>query len=162
MDFTALNEHLGGVLKQESFRDNTRVIVPVSHLLDLMNHLKSTLGFDFLSDLTCCDYLEYPGAQDRFGVIYILVNTATNQRLIVKTFVNDPAPTLPSMYPLWKTADWTEREVYDLFGITFEGHPNLQRILCPPEFESHALRKDYPLKGRGERHNFPVITRAES
>lgn len=162
MDFAALNEHLGGVLKSEAFRDNNRVIVPANRLEELMSHLKHEGGFDFLSDVTCVDYLEYPGATDRFGVVYVLVNTATRERLIVKTFVNDPAPKLPSMYSLWKTADWTEREVYDLFGIHFTGHPNLQRILCPPEFESHALRKDYPLKGRGERHNFPVITRAES
>lgn len=162
MDFAALNEHLGGILKSESFRDNTRLIVPAAQLDDLMSHLKHHLGFDMLSDVTCCDYLEYPGAADRYGVIYVVVNTKTRERLVVKTFVNDPAPTLPSMYRHWKTADWTEREVYDLFGIHFTGHPNLQRILCPPEFESHALRKDYPLKGRGERHNFPVITRAES
>ena len=80
----------------------------------------------------------------------------------MKTHLNLPEVELPSVYPLWKSADWMEREVYDMFGITFEGHPDLRRILMPDEFTAFPLRKDYPLKGRGERHNFPVITRAES
>ena len=80
---------------------------------------------------------------------------------MLKTFINDPNPTLPSAYSLWKSADWLEREVYDMFGITFSDHPDLRRILTPDEFTAYPLRKDYPLKGRGERHNFPIVTRAE-
>jgi NADH-quinone oxidoreductase subunit C len=91
-----------------------------------------------------------------------LLNTTTGVRLVVKTWVNDPEPTLRSVFDLWKSADWTEREVFDMYGIYFQDHPDLRRILMPPEFEAHPLRKDYPLRGRGERHNFPVITRAES
>jgi NADH-quinone oxidoreductase subunit C len=90
------------------------------------------------------------------------LNTESGERLIVKTHVNEPQLTLPSMVPVWFGADWLEREVYDMFGIVFEGHPNMKRLLLPDEFESFPLRKDYPVKGRGERHNFPVITRAES
>jgi NADH-quinone oxidoreductase subunit C len=115
-----------------------------------------------LADLTAVDYLDYPDATDRFGVVYALLNTESGERVFVKTFVNDPDPSLPSAYPLWKGADWMEREVFDMFGIRFEGHPDLRRILMPEESESFPLRKDYPLRGRGERHNFPVITRAES
>lgn len=144
------------------FRDNRRVVVPAALLVEVLTCLKHEGGFDMLVDVTCVDYLEYEGAVDRFGVIYSLLNTATGERVFVKTFVNDPDPALPSMYPLWKSADWTEREVYDMFGIRFVGHPDLRRILMPDEFTSYPLRKDYPLKGRGERHNFPVITRAES
>lgn len=149
-------------LNFSEFRDNRRVSVPKERLVEVLTCLKSEGGFDLLSDITAVDYLEYDDAEDRFGVVYVLVNTATGERVIVKTFVNDPDPTLPSMYPLWKSADWTEREVYDMFGIRFEGHPDLRRILMPDEFTTFPLRKDYPLKGRGERHNFPVITRAES
>jgi NADH-quinone oxidoreductase subunit C len=115
-----------------------------------------------LVELTATDYLEYPNVTDRFGVVYIVLNTFTGERLIVKTFLNPPDLQLPSVYPLWRSADWMEREVYDMFGITFAGHPDLRRILMPDEFTAFPLRKDYPLKGRGERHNFPVITRAES
>lgn len=144
------------------FRDNQRVIVPADRLAEVMTVLKNDAGFDQLVELTAVDYLEYEDAVDRFGVVYILINTSTGERVIVKTHVNDPDPTLPTMYPLWRGCDWMEREVYDLFGIRFEGHPDLRRIVMPDEFEAFPLRKDYPLKGRGERHNFPVITRAES
>ncbi len=115
-----------------------------------------------LIDITAVDYLEYPDATDRFGVVYLLLNTRTGERLNVKTFVNPPQPVLPSVYGLWRGCDWMEREVFDMFGVVFEGHPDLRRILMPDEFSAFPLRKDYPLKGRGERHNFPVITRAES
>lgn len=144
------------------FRDNRRVVVPAERLAEVLTLLKSEAGYDFLSEITAVDYLEYPDAEDRFGVVYVLVNTHNGSRLIVKTFVNDPDPELPTMVPLWRSANWLEREVFDMFGIRFSGHPDLRRVLLPDEFTAHPLRKDYPLQGRGERHNFPVITRAES
>ncbi len=144
------------------FRDNRRIVVPAESLQSLLAFMKQGLGFDMLAEITAVDYLEYEGATDRFGVVYVVVNTKTGERLIIKTFVNDPDPVLPSMCSLWKAADWLEREVYDMFGIKFSGHPDLRRILTPDEFTAFPLRKDYPLKGRGERHNFPVITRADS
>jgi NADH-quinone oxidoreductase subunit C len=144
------------------FRDNVRAQVPPEKVLDFLRCLKTECGFDFLADLTAVDYLNYPeAATDRFGVVYCLLNTVDGNRFYVRTFVNDPMPTLTSCYSLWKGADWLEREVYDMYGITFTGHPDLRRILMPDEFTSFPLRKDYPLRGRGERHNFPVLTRAE-
>jgi NADH-quinone oxidoreductase subunit C len=144
------------------FRDNHRIGVPASKLFEILAYLKNELQFDMLAEITAVDYLEYEGAKDRFGVVYVLVNTQSGERLVLKTHVNDPEPLLPSVYSLWKAADWLEREVYDMFGIRFSGHPDLRRILTPDEFTAYPLRKDYPLKGRGERHNFPVLTRAES
>jgi NADH-quinone oxidoreductase subunit C len=144
------------------FRDNRRVIVTADRLLPFLRCLKESCGFDMLAELTAADYLHYPGARDRFGVVYGLLNTTTGERVYVKTYLNEPDLTLPSAFPLWKGADWLEREVYDMYGIEFEGHPDLRRILMPEEFTAFPLRKDYPLRGRGERHNFPVITRAES
>jgi NADH-quinone oxidoreductase subunit C len=149
-------------LSQSEFRDNRRVTVGADRLYALLATLKTSHGFDMLVDITCVDYLEYEGATDRFGVVYCLLNMETGERLIVKTFVNDPSPSLPTVTTLWLGADWMEREVWDMFGITFTGHHDLRRILMPDEFSAHPLRKDYPIKGRGERHNFPVITRSES
>ena len=143
------------------FRDNFRITAPAGQVFAVLECLKGA-GFDYLSDLSAADYLHYPDARDRFGVWYVLFNTTTGLGIIVKTWVNDPEPTLPSVYALWNGADWMEREVYDMYGIVFEGHPDFRRILLPDEFAAFPLRKDYPMRGRGERHNFPVITRAES
>ena len=150
-----------GNLVTSEFRNQTRVVVPVESLFEVLKTLKEKLGFDFLVDITCVDYLNYRGASDRFGLVYVLTNTETNEQIIVRCFVNDPEPTAPSAVPLWEGANWLEREVWDLFGIRFSGHPDLRRIVLPEEFTAHPLRKDYPLQGRGERHNFPVLTRAE-
>ena len=162
VELSVLQQKFGTELSESSFRDNRRIDVPAAKLFDLLSSLKSDHGFDMLIDVTAVDYLEYEGATDRFGVLYMLLNMATGERLIVRTAVNLPDPKLPTVYSLWRSCDWLEREVFDMFGIVFEGHPDLRRILMPDEFTSFPLRKDYPLKGRGERHNFPVITRAGS
>ncbi|MEI6256713.1 MAG: NADH-quinone oxidoreductase subunit C [Planctomycetota bacterium] len=156
-----------GTLETTVFRGQTSVVVPEPQSLELLTFLK-TQGFDMLVDVTCVDYLEYRGAKQRYGLVYLLASTTTNQRLTVRVFVDDPVsdheewPTVRSVAAIWKAADWLEREVWDLFGIRFEGHPDLRRLVMPEEFTAHPLRKDYPLQGRGERHNFPVITRDHS
>lgn len=157
-----LNAKCSGAFTTAAFRDNQRVIVTPESLFPLLKCLKETCGFDMLAELGCIDYLNYPGATDRFAVVYGLTNTSTSERVFVKTHVNDPDPVLPSVIELWRGADWLEREVYDMYGVRFTGHPDLRRILMPHEFVGHPLRKDYPLRGYGERHNFPSVTRAES
>jgi len=160
---TVLQERFGAdALATSEFRGNRRVIVPPGRLFPVLRCLKEQCGFDMLAELTAVDYLNYPDAKDRFAVVYVLLNTSTGERVVVKTYLNEPELTVPSAFPLWKGADWLEREVYDMYGIVFDGHPDLRRILMPAEFTAFPLRKDYPLRGRGERHNFPVITRAES
>lgn len=149
------------VIRSESFRDNKRILVPAERVLEVLTSLKEQFGFDMLCDVAGIDYLGYPDATDRYAVVYALINVRTGDRLFVKTCVNDPDPELPSVYHLWRGADWMEREVYDMFGIHFVGHPDLRRILMPSEFTAYPLRKDYPLRGYGERHNFPHLTRAE-
>jgi NADH-quinone oxidoreductase subunit C len=144
------------------FSDNFRVHVDAGRVYAVLEYLAHDCGFDMLAELGGADYLHYPGATDRYGVWYGLLDTKTGERLTVKTFANDPEPRLPSVYSLWKGADWMEREVYDMYGVEFDGHPDLRRILLPDEFTSFPLRKDYPMRGRGERHNFQPITRAES
>jgi NADH-quinone oxidoreductase subunit C len=150
-----------GTFTTSQFRDNFRILVGPDRLFTVLEFLKAD-GFDLLAELGGADYLHYPDAKDRYGIWYCLTNTATGERLIVKTFVNDPDPRLPSVWPLWKGSDWMEREVYDMYGVEFTGHPDLRRILMPDEFTAFPLRKDYPMRGRGERHNFKPITRAES
>jgi NADH-quinone oxidoreductase subunit C len=157
----ALSSRFLGTSTSE-FRGQVRVVVPRENIRAALEMLKTQLGFDMLVDVTCVDYLDYPGAKDRFGLVYSLTNTESNDRLVVRCFVNDPEPEVPSVVDLWEGANWLEREVWDLFGIRFSGHPDLRRIVLPPEFTAHPLRKDYQLQGRGERHNFPVIRRAES
>ena len=143
------------------FRDQQRVVVPAANLYAALQLLRDRFGFDLLVDVTCVDYLQYRGATDRFGLVYLLANTATNERLTVRVMLNEPDLVVRSVVSLWEGANWLEREVYDMFGIRFEGHPDLRRILLPEEFTSYPLRKDYPLQGRGERHNFTVLSRIE-
>jgi len=143
------------------FRGQARIVAPVESLFDVLRTLKEEHGFDMLVDITCVDYLNYRGAKDRFGLVYLLANTETNERLTVRCFVNEPEPSAPSATALWAGANWLEREVWDMFGIRFDGHPDPRRILLPEEFAAHPLRKDYPLQGLGERHHLPVVTRRE-
>lgn len=156
----ALERELGKCPTSE-FRGQARVVVSRDRLADAFTLLKSR-GFDLLVDVTCVDYLNYRGASDRFGLVYLLTNVATNERLTLRVFLNEPELTVVSATGWWEGANWLEREVYDMFGITFLGHPDHRRILCPDEFTAHPLRKDYPLQGRGERHNFPVLTRNQA
>ena len=162
LEIKDLHDRFGYDITESTFRDNRRILVPKDKVYFVLEYLWRDYGFDMLVEMTAVDYLEYPDATDRYGVIYGLLNITSGERLFVKTHVNPPDLLLPSVYPLWRSADWMEREIYDMYGITFAGHPDLRRILMPEEFTAFPLRKDYPLKGRGERHNFPVITRAES
>jgi len=138
------------------------VVIGKEQLLEAMHLLKDERGFDLLVDVTCVDYLNYRDASHRFGLVYLLASTATNERLTVRVYLNEPDLKVPSMVPLWAGANWMEREVFDMFGIRFDGHPDLRRILMPEEFAAFPLRKDYPLQGRGERHNFQRIARADA
>jgi NADH-quinone oxidoreductase subunit C len=152
-----------GVFTTSQFRDNLRVHVAPARLHDLLATLKARAGFNLLAELGATDYLGYPArTRARFEVHYVLRNLDTSEFLVVKAGVDDPDPALPSAVAIWRGADWMEREVFDMFGIRFLGHPDLRRILMPDEFAAYPLRKDYPLRGRGERHNFPRLSRGES
>jgi NADH-quinone oxidoreductase subunit C len=146
-------------VKTSEFRGELRAVVQQGAVYAVLEFFKRERQFNFLVDITCVDYLHYRGASDRFGLVYLLAGTETNERITIRTFLNETDLTVPSAVPLWEGANWMEREVYDMFGITFAGHPDLRRILLPEEFTAFPLRKDYPLQGRGERHNLPVLTR---
>ena len=125
--------------------------------LDILKLFKDN-GFNFLADMTAVDNLTL-GGFERFSVVYHLLSHETKERVTVKAYVPENQPELPSAESLWKTADWQEREIYDLFGISFKGHPNLTRIMNPDDYKGHPLRKDYPRLGMKERDDFPVVKR---
>jgi NADH-quinone oxidoreductase subunit C len=103
-------------------------------------------GFDFLSFVCAVDYLP---REPRFEVVYQLYSTKTHKRFRLKTRIGSQDATVPSVTSLWPTADWHERETFDLMGISFQDHPDLRRILLPADWVGHPLRKDYPLQGPG-------------
>jgi len=158
------------------FRGQTSLVVPLDCFHDVMAFLRDdpACAYNFLSDVMGVDYLNYPsplkGSRGgRFAVVYILVSHVHNRRLFVKVLLNpsrdtqgieeDPALHVPSVCDLWPGAEWPEREVFDMLGIRFDGHPDLRRILTWESYPAHPLRKDYPLRGRGERESFEVINR---
>ena len=163
------------------FRDMVTVVVPREKIADVCTFLRDdpTLRYDMLAELNGADYLGYPGARHRFGVNYGLTSIPNNNRLWLKVFLDpledtspgndwrdeevvekgDPGLKVPSVTGVWPGAEWMEREVYDMFGIIFTGHPDLRRILTWNGYGSYPLRKDYPLRGIGERENYKIVTR---
>lgn len=158
---TQLQQRFSGLTHSE-FRGQTRVWIHRDQMYSLLTMLKEEFRFDLLVDITCVDYLHYRGAKHRFGMVYLLAQTESAERWTVRVPLDEPDLQLPSLVSLWAGADWLEREVWDLFGVRFAGHPDLRRIVLPEAFVAHPLRKDYPLQGRGERHNFPVIRRGQA
>lgn len=168
-------EFAGTGLKATEFRGQTTLIVAPERLHGVMSFLKQDegLAYDFLSDVTGIDYLDYPAEMPgRFAVHYNLLSTKTNLRMYVKTFLNpsiptkgieeDPALWVDSVTDLWPGAEWMEREVFDMYGIRFRNHPDLRRILMWESYPGHPLRKDYPLRGQGEREHFKIVDRTDA
>lgn len=116
-------------------------------LVELMTYLRDEPGlrFNYLSDIGGVDLGEF--ASPRFAVAYQLYSLELNHRLRVKVYVEEDDAVLPTMWEVWKASNWLEREIYDMFGIRFENHPDLRRILMPADYEGHPLRKDFPIKG---------------
>lgn len=138
-------------LETHSYRGDETIIISPDHLPKLAErlHADPELGFEFLMDLTAVDYLNMDRPK-RFEVVYHFYSLKHNHRLRVKVPVDAHEP-VPTLSGLWKSADWYEREVYDMYGIRFEGHPNLKRLLLYDEFKGHPLRKDYPVTKRQPR-----------
>jgi NADH-quinone oxidoreductase subunit C len=128
------------------FRGETTVVIPSELLRHAAEYLATepSLRFSFLSDITTLD--RFP-IEPRFEVNYHLVSLDRRERLRLKVRVPGSDPEVSSVTTIWPTANWHERENFDLFGIRFEGHPDLRRILMPDEWEGYPLRKDYPVEG---------------
>lgn len=149
------------ILDVSDARGELTITVRKEGIYELMAFLKSEseLAYNFLADVTAVDYslmenvlIKHDYA--RFIVVYHLLSTGRKERLRVKVSVHEKELSIPSMASIWKVANWLERETYDMFGIIFEDHPDLRRILMPDDYEGYPLRKDYPLRGRGERETF--------
>jgi NADH-quinone oxidoreductase subunit C len=140
-------EHPEWVAEVITALGETTVIVPRGHIVEACSFLKSTPGFEFnlLSDL--CGFDRGPEEEPRFEVNYHLFSTTKYHRLRLKALLNEEDTHLSTVTAVWRTANWHERETYDLFGIIFDGHPDLRRILLPDDWQGHALRKDFPLRG---------------
>jgi NADH-quinone oxidoreductase subunit C len=135
------------VLEAHAFRGDETAIVRRTSLKEVMRFLRddTELSFEMLADLTCVDYL---GREPRFEVVYHLHSLSKRHRLRVKAGVPESDPTIDTVTDLWATAGWLEREVWDFYGVRFNGHPDLRRILLYEEFVGHPLRKDYPVDKR--------------
>jgi NADH-quinone oxidoreductase subunit C len=127
-------------------RNELSIYVERTALRDACTTLRSNpaLQYDALSDVTCVDW--FP-SDPRFEVIYHLFSTVTKKRVRLKVRLSGEDPAVDSLTPIWLGADFFEREVFDLFGVRFNQHPNLKRILMPDNWEGHPLRKDYPVEG---------------
>lgn len=180
----------GRRFRATEFRGQSTLIVEPGDAHPVLAFLKNDprTRYDFLADVAGIDYLGYPAPMPgRFAVVYNLVSTEggmalprtggpppvpPGDRFFVKVFLNpslptdgtadDPALYLDSVTDLWAGAEWPEREVFDMFGIRFRNHPDLRRILLWESYPAHPLRKDYPLRGRGEREAFRVIDRTDA
>lgn len=136
------------ILLSHAFRGDETILIPREGLREIISFLKEDpkLDFDFLTDITAVDHLGKK--EPRFEVVYHLYSLRAGHRLRVKVPVPEADPVVDSLVPLWKGANWLEREVWDMFGIRFNGHPDLRRILLYKEFQGHPLRKDYPVNQR--------------
>jgi NADH-quinone oxidoreductase subunit C len=163
------------------FRDMVTVIVPREAIVPVCAFLRDdpNLRYDMLAELNGVDYLNYPGAAHRFGVNYGLTSVPNSNRIWLRVYLDptqdtapgtalrdedvvskgDPGLKVDSVAGVWPGAEWMEREVYDMIGIIFLGHPDLRRILTWNGYGSYPLRKDYPLRGIGEREKYKIITR---
>lgn len=136
---TALGDAVSEVVV---FRDEVTLIVPKARIVEVLTHLRDEQKFDMLSDETCVDY--YP-REPRFGMIYQLTSLSRSMKVRVKTLLSEYDAVVPSVMGVYRNANWLEREIYDLMGIVFEGHPDLRRIMLPPDWQGHPLRKEVPV-----------------
>jgi len=139
---TSLRQQYGsGIVEALRYLGQRYLTVDSSILPEILLRMRDSEGFDYCVDITA---VHYPKREQQFDVVYVLYSFPHNERIRVKTRIKD-GEHLPSAFPIWPTADWLEREVFDMFGIEFDGHPGLKRILLPDGWKGYPLRKDYDI-----------------
>ena len=134
-----LKSNYGSGVEPLTYAGQNYMVVDRSLIPEILQVLRNDEQFDYCVDITA---VHYPQREKQFDVVWVLYSFARNERIRVKTQIID-GESLPSSVPTWKGANWLEREVYDMFGIKFDGHPDLKRILMPDGWKGHPLRKDY-------------------
>jgi NADH-quinone oxidoreductase subunit C len=174
--FKVVKEHFAGRrFRATEFRGQSTLIVEPKDAHEVLAFLRNDprCKYEFLSDVAGIDYLNYPAQTvGRFAVVYNLLCLERDDRFFVKVFLDpslptdgiakDPALELESVTNLWSGAEWPEREVFDMLGIRFRNHPDMRRILLWEDYPGHPLRKDYPVRGRGEREQYRIVDRTST
>ncbi|MDZ4764548.1 MAG: NADH-quinone oxidoreductase subunit C [Chloroflexota bacterium] len=143
--------HADALIDVATFKDEVTLIIKPETLVTVARYLRDTPGliYNFLSDISAVDYFNpqggYDGRPERFAVSYHLYSMLYNRRIRVKTFVAEEEPHVPTLTVVWPAANWLEREIIDMMGITFDGHPDPRRLLMPKDWDGHPHRRDYPL-----------------
>jgi len=146
-----LKKRLPGALREVvEYQGETTLVVEPAKAGEVLRFLKGERGFDSLVDVSCAHWPE----EGVVEVLWFVRSLTSREQVRVKARLPEEAPVVASAAPVWRAADWMEREVYDLMGVRFEGHPDLKRILLPEDFEGHPLRKEYPMEGDDEWRNY--------
>lgn len=132
------------------YQGETTLVVKPASAKGVLRHLKEAEGFNYLVDVSCAHWPE----EGRIDVVYLARNLKDRRQLRVRAPLPVEDPSVETVTDLWRSANWLEREVYDLMGVTFIGHPDLRRIMLPEDFEGHPLRKEYPMEGDDAWRNF--------
>jgi NADH-quinone oxidoreductase subunit C len=140
-------EHADWVTEVRRAFGEITVVVPRAQIVTVCRHMKTTPGLEFTMLADLCGADRGPEEEPRFEVNYHLFSTTKFHRLRLKVLLNEDDPRVPTVTGVWRTANWHERETFDMFGVVFDGHPDLRRILLPDDWQGHALRKDFPLRG---------------
>jgi len=146
----------GLVLDEVTHHGQTALVVRNPDQRAILEHLRNEQGFEFLKDVTAIDFLGRD-TEERFQVVYVLGRLTDHRILRIHAWLPEEVESVPSVVDLWDSARWGERETHDMFGIGFDGNPDLRRLLMPEDYPAFPLLKDYPLTGRGERRQFPLI-----
>ncbi len=135
------------VLDVTAFRGDTTLVVAPEHIVAVCKYLRDPPGlvYNFLSDISAVDYYPEYNRPGRFGVVYHLLSMLYKRRITLKTYVQEEDPVLDSVVSVWPAANWLEREIIDMMGIDFNGHPDKRRLLMPEDWNGHPHRRDYPL-----------------